>query len=106
MAKNSEFIAQRGQMHLQKNAQAYISKSSLKVDVARDIRLIFNACALDLANHLLHQTVEKYAESQSKLATWMEEYLPEEFIVFRFPEETRQFLRTNNMTENINSQIK
>ena len=97
---------QRCQMHLQKNAQAYISKSSIKADVASDIRLIFNARSLDEANRLLNQTVEKYAKSQSKLATWMEENLPEGFTVFRFPEEVRQFLRTNNMTENINSQIK
>ena len=93
-------------MHLQKNAQAYISKSSIKADVASDIRLIFNARSLDEANRLLNQTVEKYAKTQSKLATWMEENLPEGFTVFRFPEEVRQFLRTNNMTENINSQIK
>ena len=97
---------QRCQMHLQKNAQAYISKSSIKADVASDIRLIFNARSLDEANRLLNQTVEKYAKSQSKLATWMEENLPEGFTVFRFPEEVRQFLRTNNMPENINSQIK
>lgn len=97
---------QRCQMHLQQNAQAYVSKSSLKAEVAADIRLIFNAHTLDEANRLLAQTVEKYAKSQSKLSAWMEDNLPEGFTVFRFPEEARQLLRTNNMTENINSQIK
>lgn len=33
----------------------------------------------------------------------MEENLPDDFTVLKFPEETRQFLQTNNMTENINT---
>lgn len=97
---------QRCQMHLQQNAQAYITKASLKEEVATDIRTILHAHTLEEANRLLEQTIGKYAKTQSKLAAWMEENLPEGLTVFQFPEETRQFLRTNNMTENINSQIK
>ena len=93
-------------MHLLQNAQAYITKASLKEEVAADIRTILHAHTLEEANRLLEQTIGIYAKTQSKLAAWMKENLPEGLTVFQFPEETRQFLRTNNMTENINSQIK
>lgn len=97
---------QRCQMHLQQNAQAYVTKAGLKAEVAADIRSIFRAGSLDEAKRLLAATVEKYATCQSKLAAWMEENIPEGFTVFSFPEDVRQFLRTNNLEENLNKQIK
>ena len=54
----------------------------------------------------LAETVEKYAKCQSKLAAWMEDNIPECFTSFAFPESVRQFIRTNNMEENLNKQIK
>ena len=36
----------------------------------------------------------------------MEDNIPEGFTVFAFPASVRQFLRTNNMMENLNRQIK
>lgn len=97
---------QRCQMHLQQNAQAYITKTSLKTEVASDIRTIFRAGSLEEAKRLLDIVVGKYAKCQSKLAAWIEENIPEGFTVFAFPENVRQFLRTNNMEENLNKQIK
>ena len=97
---------QRCQMHLQQNAQAYVTKTSLKAEVATDIRSIFNARTLEEAKHILAEAVEKYSKSQTKLSSWMEENIPEGLTVFSFPATTRQFLRTNNMEENLNKQIK
>ena len=50
--------------------------------------------------------VEKYAKSQSRLAAWMEDNIPEGLPVFTFPAAAQQFLRTNYMEENLNRQIK
>lgn len=97
---------QRCQMHLQQNAQAYITKASLKSEVAEDIRSIFNAGSLEEAKRLLDKVVEKYSKTQSKLSSWMEDNIPEGLTVFAFPSNTLKQLRTNNMEENINSQIK
>ena len=97
---------QRCQMHLQQNAQAYVTKTSLKSEVASDIRSVFNARSLEEARRILAEIVEKYSKSQSKLAAWMEDNIPEGLTVFAFPETVRQFLRTNNMEENLNGQIK
>ena len=97
---------QRCQMHLQQNAQAYVTKTTMKEEVAADIRSIFQARSLEEAKRLLASIVDKYSKSQSKLAAWMEDNIPEGLTVFAFPEAVRQFLRTNNMEENLNRQIK
>ena len=46
---------QRCQMHLQQNAQAYVTKSAMKEEVAADIRSIFQAGSLDEAKRHLHR---------------------------------------------------
>ncbi len=97
---------QRCQMHLQKNAQAYVTKQALKQEVAQDIRSVFNAESLEEAQRKFEEIIEKYAKTQSRLSRWMEENIPEGLTVFAFPMAVRQFLRTNNMEENLNKQIK
>ena len=97
---------QRCQMHLQQNAQAHVTKAALKAEVAADIRSVFNARSPEEARRLLADVVEKYSQTQSKLSAWMEDNIPEGLTVFTFPAAVRQFLRTNNMEENLNRQIK
>lgn len=97
---------QRCQMHLQQNAQAYVTKAAFKAEVAEDIRSIFRAGSLVEAKRMLDEAVAKYSKCQAKLAAWMEDNIPEGFTVFAFPASVRQFLRTNNMMENLNKQIK
>jgi transposase-like protein len=97
---------QRCQLHLQQNAQAYITKRSLKEQVASDIRAIFNASSMDEAKRLLDIMVEKYAKDQQKLSAWMRDNIPKGLTVFMFPEHMRKKLRTNNIEERINRSIK
>ena len=97
---------QRCQFHLQQNAQAYIPRKSMQEDVATDIRAIFRAADRKRAEALLKTTVEKYAESAPKLATWMEENLEEGFTVFAFPAAHQRFLRTSNNLERVNREIR
>jgi len=49
---------------------------------------------------------EKYFSSAPQLAAWMENYLPEGFTVFAFPELIRKGLRTSNFCEALNKQIR
>ena len=97
---------QRCQMHLQQNAQAYITKASLKAEVANDIRTIFASGDLDEARYMLEKVTCKYEEKQPRLAIWMAENLPDGFTVFSFPQRMQKRIRTNNTTENLNGQIK
>ena len=97
---------QRCQMHLQRNAQNHLTKTSLKEEVALDIRNIFNAPSLEEAKRLLDLFVKKYEKTQSCLAKWAEENLPEGFTVFSLPVAMRKKLRTNNLDERLNRSIK
>lgn len=96
---------QRCQFHLQQNAQAYVPTQALKSEVAADIRAIFNARDQAEANVRLQQTVEKYTQTCPRLATWLEENIPEGLTVFAFPEAHRRFLRTTNGLERLNREI-
>lgn len=97
---------QRCQFHLQQNAQAYVPKLSMREEVAADIRDIFNAPGIDEAKLLLEKAISKYAKSAPDLATWMETALPEGFTIFELPKAVRKRLRTSNMLENLNKQIR
>jgi len=97
---------QRCQFHLQQNAQAYIPKVSMRQQVADDIRYIFNARNRAEAETRLNEIVEKYSQSAPDLARWMESAIPEGLTIFASPENVRRRLRTSNMCETLNSQIK
>ena len=97
---------QRCQFHLQQNAQAYVPKVSMRQQVADDIRYIFNARNRAEAETRLNEIVEKYSKSAPDLARWMESSIPEGLTIFAFPENIRRRLRTSNMCETLNAQIK
>jgi putative transposase len=97
---------QRCQCHLQRNAQAYVPRKSMKADVARDIRAVFNAPDRVEADALLKKTVAKYAQDAPRLVSWMEKNLPEGLTVFSFPESHRRLIRTTNGLERLNREIR
>jgi putative transposase len=102
---------QRCQCHLQRNAQAYAPRKSMKVAVASDIRSIFNAPDRQEADALLKKIVAKYAQDAPRLADWMEENLPEGLTVFAFPQKHRRLIRTTiirttNGLERLNREIR
>ena len=97
---------QRCQFHLQQNAQAYVPRQDLKAEVAADIRAIFNAPNRLEAEGLLTKAVQKYAKSAARLATWLEENLPEGFTAFAFLEAHRRLIRTTNGLERLNREIR
>ena len=97
---------QRCQFHLQQNAQAYVPKQELKAEVAAAIRAIFQAPSLHEAKRLLGDAVQRYRVVAPKLATWMEENLPEGLIMFAFPEAHWRLIRTTNGLERLHQEIR
>jgi transposase-like protein len=97
---------QRCQFHLQQNAQAYVPRHSLKREVAADIRAVFNAPNRDEAQALLVRLVQKYEKRASRLANWMETYIPEGLTVFSFPTTHQRRLRTANGLERLNREVR
>ena len=96
---------QRCQVHLQRNAVAYVPKAEMRKEVASDIRGIFNAPNFEEANRLLDLSVQKYREKASRLSAWMEDNIPEGLTVYKQPEHQRKKLRSTNMVERLNKEI-
>ena len=97
---------QRCQFHLQQNASTHVPKQSMRLEVAADIRSMFNAPDRRTAEEYLQVAIQKYAVTAPKLSAWMEDNLAEGFTVFDFPLEHRKSIRTTNSLERINKEIK
>ena len=97
---------QRCQFHLQQNAQAYVPRLDQRLAVAQAIRNIFNSPDRLSAERCLKETVAIYAATAPKLATWMEENLPQGFAVFALPPAHQRRLRTTNALERVNMELK
>jgi transposase-like protein len=97
---------QRCQFHLQQNAGAYLPRRSMRLEVAADIRSMFNAPDRKTAEEYLQAAIQKYAVSAPRLSAWLEDNLSEGFLVFDFPLEHRRTIRTTNSLERINKEIR
>ena len=97
---------QRCQFHLQQNAGAYLPKQHMRLEVAADIRSMFNAPDRKTAEELLQAAIQKYALSAPRLSAWLEDNLSEGFSVFGFPLEHRRTIWTTNSLERINKEIR
>lgn len=97
---------QRCQFHLQQNALHYVPRIALRKTVAAQLREIFNAPTLELAEALLKKMASAYRKSAPELVAWLEQNVPESFTVFALPKEHRLYLRTSNAAERLNQEIK
>jgi transposase-like protein len=97
---------QRCQFHLAENLLEYVPPGLSQEEVSGELRAVFNALNRSEADRLLERMVQKYAPQAPKLATWLEENVPEGLTVFDFPAEHRRKLRTNNMLERLNRELK
>ncbi len=97
---------QRCQFHLQQNAGQYVPSVTQRSPVAADIRAIFNAPDRHEAERLLEMFVERYQKAAPKLSNWAEEALPQGFTVFSLPPAHRRRLRTTNLVERLNEEIR
>lgn len=97
---------QRCQFHLQKNALDHAPTEAIKSQVNDDLRGVLDAADGQAATEQLGRVVRKYEKSAPKLAAWIEENVPEGLTVFRLPATHRRRLRTTNMLERLNRELK
>ena len=108
-ARNTCFpgvLWQRCQFHLQQNAASYVPRQSMRKTVATDIRSIFDAPNRKESDRRLKIVADKYREKAPKLAEWIEENIPDGLSVFELPAAHRKRLRTTNMLERLNKEIR
>jgi len=97
---------QRCQFHLIKNAMDHVPKIAMRAQVVEELRAIFAAKNRQDAELLLRQMVESYAKSAPSLATWLETNIPEGLNCFELPKAHQKRLRTTNMVERVNQELK
>ena len=97
---------QRCQFHLAQNAMHHTPKVEMRKQVANDIRNIFNATDAHHAQEELARFVDRYQEMAPKLAAWAEANIAESLAIFGIPSEHRKRLRTTNMLERQNRELK
>lgn len=78
----------------------------MRSEVAADLRGIFDAPDRSEADRRLEMTIRKYEKSAPKLATWLSANVPEGLTVFALPAAHRRRLRTSNLLERLNKEIK
>ncbi len=97
---------QRCQFHLMRNAMAHVPREEMKGEVIEDLQSVLDSAHEHTAGEQLGRVVRKYQKTAQKLAAWMEENVPESFAVFRLPPSHRVRLRTTNMLERVNKELK
>ena len=97
---------QRCQFHLMQNALHYVPTLDMRKAVAADLRMILDAPNRVQAQENLKTAIAKYQQTAPKLSAWLEANFDEGFTVFDLPLEHRRRLRTSNLLERINKEIK
>ena len=97
---------QRCQFHLMQNALHYVPTLDMRKAVAADLRMILDAPNRVQAQENLNTAIAKYQQTAPKLSAWLEANFDEGFTVFDLPLEHRRRLRTSNLLERINKEIK
>jgi len=78
----------------------------MKRQVASRIRTMFDAPDQAEAERLLKLFIRDHEKSTPRLAQWAEDALPQGFTVFTFAEALRKKLRTSNVVERLNREIR
>lgn len=97
---------QRCQFHLAQNAQGYAPNLGMRPEIGQAMRDIFNAPSAVHAAEMVKQVVAKYAKSAPKFVAWLEQNVAEGFTVFQFLRAHWKKLRTSNVLERVNREIK
>jgi len=90
---------QRCQFHLAQNAIHHAPSLAIRKRIGGELRQVWNAPNLPVAEENLRQLVVSYRDKAGKLAQWLEDNVPEGLAVFTLPEHHRRRLRTSNPME-------
>jgi len=96
---------QRCQVHLMRNLLGH-SPARLKSDVAAAAKLVFQATDMIEARRRLAEFVERFGKSAPKVVACMEDGFEDAMAVMSLPEKYRKKLRTTNMPERNNEEVR
>jgi transposase-like protein len=97
---------QRCQFQLIENAMAFVPKPTMRKAVVASLRAVFDAPDRPEAERQWEIAVKKYRSTAPRLAEWLEANVPQGLAVFALPPSHRRRLRTINMLERLNKELK
>ena len=98
-------IWQRCQVHFMRNVRAMVSKKD-RDRITASLKEITGAESLDSARKRLNETVDTLNATHPKVAGHLDMYGEEILAVYALPEHHRKRMRTTNMLERFNEEIK
>ena len=95
----------RCQVHLMRNILGSCS-TKVRADVAAAAKLVFQAADMAEAKRRLAEFVERFEKTAAKAVACIEEGFADAMAVMALPEKYRRRLRTTNMQERLNEEIR
>lgn len=96
---------QRCQVHLMRNILAHAS-TRVRADVAEQAKLVLQAPDREEARRRLKTFCERFSKSAPKAVACLEDGFEDAMAVMALPEKYRRLLRTSNMQERLNEEIR
>jgi len=96
---------QRCQVHLMRNLLGH-SPTKVRGEVAAAAKLVFQAADMKEARRRLTEFVEQFEKNAPKAVACMEEGFEDAMAVMALPEKYRKKLRTTNMQERLNEEVR
>jgi transposase-like protein len=97
---------QRCYFHLKSNAQAYIPKKAMLPEIMSDLGDIYDASSKENALRAKYEIVKKYEKSAPEFSEWLDSNAEEAMTFFNFPKTHWKRIRTTNVMERNNREIK
>lgn len=97
---------QRCLFHLAQNAQHYIPNQSMRKEIAQAVRDIYQALSKEEATRRKQQTINEFSEKAPRFTEWLEEAFEEGMAFYDFPRKHWRKIRTVNVVERLNQEIR
>lgn len=100
-----EALWQRCYVHFLRNALDYLPRKA-DDDCLRELRWLYDRGNLEEARRDLRAWLERWENKYPKLCNWVEETIEETLSFYRLPRQHHKHLKSTNMLERLNQEIK
>jgi putative transposase len=97
---------QRCLFHLAQNAQAYAPSQPMRKEIAQAVKDIYQALDRDEGERRIKETVKKYEKRAPKFCEWLDANALEGMAYYSYPREHWKKIRTVNVVERLNEEVK
>jgi len=101
----SEAAWQRCYVHFLRNALDYLPRKA-DDDCLMELRWLYDRRSLEEAQRDLGQWLKRWAKRYPRLCAWVEENIEETFTFYRWPLAHHKHLKSTNMLERLNQELK